>query len=107
MFQAELVNAQTLPWYLIGVLTTALLAVFYAMLRGKVLAARVAELLRESAEKRAEAAEAATAANTKSVESLVDSVAKLMVFAENQDKVLRALSDRAGRGDTRRRGGTS
>ncbi len=101
-----LVNAQSLPWYLIGVLTTALLAVFYAMLRGKVLAARVAELLRESAEKRAEAAEAGVAANTKSIESLVDSVSKLLVLAENSDKVLqvlKTLSERAGRGDTRRR----
>lgn len=102
-----LITAQSLPWYLIGILTTALLAVFYAMLRGNVLAARVAELLRESAEKRAEAAEAGVAANTKSVELLVDSVAKLMVLAENQDKVLKALSDRAGRGETRRRGGPS
>jgi hypothetical protein len=102
-----LINAQTLPWYLIGVLVTALLAVFYAMLRGKVLASRVAELLRESAEKRAEAAEAGVAANTKSIELLVDSVAKLMVLAENQDKVLKALSQRADRGDARRRGGTS
>lgn len=101
------VNAQNLPWYLIGVLTTALLAVFYAMLRGKVLASRVADLMRESSEKRAEAAEAAAAANTKSVESLVASVAKLMVFAENQDKVLKALSERANRGDAWRRGGPS
>ena len=101
------VNAETLPWYLIGVLTTALLAVFYAMLRGKVLASRVADLLRESSEKRAEAAEAGMAANTKTFESLADSVAKLLVFAENQHKVLKALSDRADREDTRRRGGAS
>lgn len=101
------IDAQTLPWYLIGALTTAILAVFYTVLRGKLLSSRVAELLRESAEKRAEIAEAGVAANTKSVESLVDSVAKLMVFAENQDKVLKALSERAGRDDSRRRGGTS
>jgi nitrogen fixation/metabolism regulation signal transduction histidine kinase len=101
-----LVNAQSLPWYLIGVLVTALLAVFYALLRGKVLSNRVAELLRESAEKRAEAAEGGVAANTKSVESLVDSVAKLLVLAETQEKVLRALSERADRVDPRRRGGT-
>jgi len=102
-----LVNAQNLPWYLIGVLVSALIAVFYAMLRGKVLPNRVAEMLRESAEKRAEAAEAATAANTKSVGSLVESVAKLMVLAENQDKVLKALYERAGRDDSHKRGGTS
>jgi hypothetical protein len=94
-----LVNAQSLPWYLIGVLVSAMMAVFYALLRGRVLSSRVAELLRESAEKRAEVAEAGVAANTKSVESLVASVGKLMVLAENQDKVLRALHARAGRGD--------
>jgi hypothetical protein len=102
-----LVNAQNLPWYLIGVLVTALLAVFYSLLRGKVLSSQVAELLRESAEKRAETAEAGVAANTKSIESLVASVAKLMVLAENQDKVLTALHQRAGRGENRNRGGTS
>jgi hypothetical protein len=102
-----LVNAQTLPWYLIGVLVTALLAVFYSLLRGKVLSSRVAELLRESAEKRAEIAETGVAANTRSVESLVDSVGKLMVLAENQDKVLKALHQRAGRGESRSRGGPS
>lgn len=102
-----LVNAQNLPWYLIGVLVTALLAVFYSLLRGKILSNRVAELIRESAEKRAEIAEAGVAANTKSVESLVASVGKLMVLAENQDKVLNALHQRAGRGENRGRGGTS
>lgn len=91
------VNAETLPWYLIGVLVTALLAVFYAMLRGNVLSVRVAELMRESAEKRAELAEAGVAANTGSVESLVASVAKLLVLAENQDKVLNALDKRVDR----------
>lgn len=102
-----LINAQTLPWYLIGVLVTALLTVFYSLLKGKILSGGVAELLRLSAEKRAEIAEAGVAANTKSVESLVDSVGKLMVLAENQDKVLKALHERTGRGDTRSRGGTS
>lgn len=101
------INGQTLPWYLIGVLVTALITVFYALLRGKILSSRVAEMLRESAEKRAEVAEAGVAANTESVESLVDSVAKLLVLAENQDKVLRALSQRANRGDAGRRGGPS
>jgi len=101
------INAQSLPWYLIGVLVTALIAVFYALLRGKILSSRVADMLRESAEKRAEIAEAGVAANTKSVESLVDSVGKLMVLAENQDKVLKVLHQRAGRGDNRDRGGTS
>jgi cell division protein FtsB len=102
-----LVNAQNLPWYLIGVLVSALVAVFYSLLRGKVLSSRVADLLRESAEKRAEIAEAGVAANTESVKSLVDSVGKLMVLAENQDKVLNAMHQRAGRGDSRNRGGTS
>lgn len=102
-----LINAQNLPWYLIGVLVTALLAVFYSLLRGNVLSSRVAESLRESAEKRAEIAEAGVAANTRSVATLVDSVGKLMVLAENQDKVLNALHQRAGRGDNRSRGGTS
>lgn len=100
-----MVTAQNLPWYLIGILTTALSAVFYAMLRGKVLASRVADQLRESAEKRAEVAEAGVAANTESVRSLVESVGKLMVLAENQDRVLKALHDLAGRG--RRQGGAS
>lgn len=99
------VNAENLPWYLIGVLVTALLAVFYAMLRGSILPRRVAEQLRESAERRAEVAEAGVAANTRTVESLVTSVAQLMVLAENQDKVLKALGERAGRGQTQRRGG--
>lgn len=100
-------NAQNLPWYLIGILTTGLLAVFYAMLRGKLIPSRVADQLRESAEKRAEIAEAGTAANTESVRSLGDSVGKLLVLAENQDKVLKALHQRAGRGDNRSRGGSS
>jgi cell division protein FtsB len=103
----DLVTADNLPWYLIGVLVSALIAVFYSLLRGRVLSAHVAELLRQSAEKRAEIAEAGVAANTKSLETLVDSVGKLMVLAENQDKVLKALNTRAGRGDTRNRGGTS
>jgi hypothetical protein len=102
-----LVTAQNLPWYLIGVLVSAMLAVFYALLRGRILSNRVAELLRESAEKRAEIAEAGVAANTKSVQSLVESVGKLMVLAENQDKVLTALHQRAARGDSRNRGGSS
>lgn len=84
-----------------------MLAVFYAMLRGKIVSSRVADLLRESAEKRAEVAEAGVAANTESVRSLVESVGKLMVLAENQDKVLKALQERAGRGNNRGRGGSS
>src|SRR3954463_6734070 len=103
----NLVNAQNLPWYLIGVLVTALLAVFYSMLRGKILPSRVADSLRESAEKRAEIAESGVAANTKSVESLVASVGRLMVLAENQDRVLAALKQRAVRGDNRSRGDSS
>lgn len=98
-----LVTAQNLPWYLIGVLVTAMLAVFYSMLRGKIISERVSDQLRESAEKRAEIAEAGVAANTESVRSLVDSVGKLMVLAENQDKVLTELHRRAGRN----RGGSS
>lgn len=101
------INADNLPWYLIGVLTTGLLAVFYSMLRGKLIPSRVADKLLEHAEKRAEIAEAGTAANTESVKSLVDSVGKLMVLAENQDRVLKALHQRAGRGDNRTRGGSS
>jgi len=102
-----LLNAQTLPWYLVGVLVTALSAVFYSLLRGKILSSRVSDRLLESAEKRAEAAEAGATANTRSIASLVDSVGKLMVLAENQDKVLNALHQRAGRGDNRGRGGSS
>lgn len=100
-------NAQTLPWYLISVLVAALLAVFYALLRGRVLSAQVAELLRESAEKRAEIAEAGVAANTESVKLLVDSMGKLMVLAENQDKVLTALHQHARQRENQRRGGPS
>jgi len=102
-----LVNAQNLPWYLIGVLVTALLAVFYAMLSGKILSSSVSDSLRDSAEKRAEFAEQGTAANTKSIESLADSVEKLLVLAENQDRVLKALGERAGRNYPQRRGGSS
>lgn len=103
----DVVNAQSLPWYLISVLVSGMLAVFYAMLRGKIVPSSIAEQLRASAEKRAEIAESGVAANTKSVESLVDSVGKLMVLAENQDKVLNALHQSAGRRDNRNRGGTS
>lgn len=102
-----LVNAENLPWYLIGVLVSALLAVFYAMLKGNILASKLADSLRESAEKRAEAAEAGVSANTESIRSLVDMVAKLMVLAENQDKILKALHDLSGRGNNRARGGSS
>lgn len=101
------VNAQNLPWFLIGGLFSALVAVFYAMLRGKILAANVAEQLRLGAEKRAEIAEAGMAANTKSIESMVASLAKLLVLAENQDKVLKALRERADRDHNQRRGGSS
>lgn len=102
-----MVNAQTLPWYLISVLISGLLAVFYSMLRGKIIPSRVADQLRESAEKRAEIAEAGVAANTKSVQSLLEMVEKLMVFAENQDKVLSALRVGIERRDSRGRGGGS
>lgn len=94
----DLVTADNLPWYLIGILVSALSAVFYAMLRGKIVSWRIAELLRESAEKRAEIAEAGVAANTMSVKSLAEQVGKLMVLAENQDKVLNALRRAADRG---------
>jgi uncharacterized sporulation protein YeaH/YhbH (DUF444 family) len=101
------ITAQSLPWYLIGLLVTALLATFYAMLRGAILGRRVAEQLRESAEKRAEIAESGVAANTETNRTLIESVAKLTVLAENQDKVLKALGDRAARRNTQRRGGPS
>lgn len=100
------VNAQSLPWYLIGVLVSALVAVFHALLRGKILSSKVSDLLRESSEKRAEVAEAGVAANTRSVESLVASVAKLLVLAENQDKVLKAWGER-NRDHPQGRGGAS
>jgi len=99
------VNADNLPWVLIGLLTSAVLAVFYAMLRGAIVPSRVSDQLRESAEKRAEIAEAGTAANTDSVRTLVNSVEKLTVLAENQDKVLRALRDTAQQ-RARNRGGS-
>lgn len=102
-----LINAQTLPWYLIGVLVSGMLAVFYAMLRGKIIPSRVADQLRESAEKRAEIAEAGMAANNESIRTLVEQVGRLMVFAENTDKVLKALHARAGRDQNRARGGSS
>jgi hypothetical protein len=105
--ETPVVTADNLPWFLIGGLFSALVAVFYAMLRGKILAAHVAEQLRLGAEKRAEIAEAGVAANTKSVESLVASVAKLLVLAENQDRVLKALRERADRDHNQRRGGSS
>ena len=91
------VNADNLPWVLIGLLLAAVLAVFYAVLRGNLVPRTVADQMRESAEKRAEIAESGTEANTNSVESLVDSVGKLMVLAENQDRVLRALREAVSR----------
>jgi len=103
----DLVNVQTLPWYLISLLASGMLAVFYAMLRGKIIPSRVADQLRESAEKRAEIAEAGMAANNESIRSLVEQVGRLMVFAENTDKVLKALHARAGRDQARNRGGGS
>lgn len=102
-----LVTAQNLPWYLIGILSGALMAVFYAMLRGKIVPSRVADQLRESAEKRAEIAEAGLNANNASIKALVEQVGRLMVFAENTDKVLNALHARAGRDQARNRGGSS
>lgn len=102
-----ILNADSLPWVLLGGSVSALSAVFYAMLRGKIISSSVSDKLLESAEKRAEVAEAGMAANTESVKTLVEQVGKLTVFAENQDKVLRALRDRAARGDSRNRGGSS
>jgi len=102
-----LVNAQSLPWYLIGVLVSALISVFSSLLRGKILSSRVADLMHKNTEKRAEVAESGVAANTKSIESLVDSVAKLMALAEKQDKVLKALGEWATREHTQRRSGVS
>lgn len=102
-----LLNAGNLPWYLLSGAVSALGAVFYAMLRGKIISSRVSDKLLESAEKRAEIAEAGSATNTESVKTLVEQVGKLLVFAENTDKVLRALRERTGRGDVRNRGGGS
>lgn len=90
-------DGHTLPWYLIGVLITALLAVFYAVLRGKLLAARTAELLRESAEKRNQHLEAAAEADRETIKQLVEAVGKLLIYAENADKVLKILADRSSR----------
>lgn len=95
------VNADNLPWVLIGLLVSANLAVFYAMLRGMIVPSRVSDQLRDSSEKRAEVAEAGTAANTKTLESLAESVGKLMVLAENQNRILQALHEAAR---TNRRG---
>jgi uncharacterized sporulation protein YeaH/YhbH (DUF444 family) len=99
------VNAQNLPWVLIGLLLSAVLAVFYGMLRGHIVPRSVSDQMRESAEKRAEVAEAGVKANTDTVESLVESVGKLMILAENQDRVLHALREASLRGW--HRGGTS
>jgi hypothetical protein len=92
------VNAENLPWVLIGLLLAAVLAVFYGMLRGAIVPRSVSDQMRTSAEKRAEVAESGMEANTKSVESLVESVGKLMILAENQDRVLHALRETALRG---------
>jgi uncharacterized sporulation protein YeaH/YhbH (DUF444 family) len=89
------VNAENLPWVLIGVLLAAVVAVFYAMLRGNIVPRSVSDRLLESSEKRAEIAEAGVAANTDTVRTLVDQLEKLTVLAENQDRVLRALRDGA------------
>lgn len=97
------VNADNLPWVLIGLLLSALLAVVYAILRGHLIPSRIADQLRESSDKRADMAEAGTEANTRSVESMVGMLERLMVLAENQDKVLQALHDAASR--NRNRGG--
>lgn len=98
------VNADNLPWFLIGLLTTANLAVFYAILRGALIPSRISDQLRESAEKRAEIAEAGTEANTRSVETMAGQMERLMVLAENQDRVLRVLRESASR--PRNRGGS-
>lgn len=97
-------DGHSLPWYLIGVLVTALLAVFYAIMKGKLLPSRIAELLRESAEKRADHLQATADVNTETIRRLVDSVEKLMVYAENQDKILRTLYDQAPRAHPRGKG---
>lgn len=102
-----LVSAESLPWYLISTLVLALSAVFYSMLRGNIIPSRVSDLLLQSAEKRAEIAEAGVAANTATMESLVNSVEQLMVLAENQDRVLRALGEHADRDRYQRRESSS
>lgn len=94
-------NAANLPWYLIGLLVTATLAVFYAMLKGKIMSSEVVDRLIKSAENRAEAAEAGAVANTKVLTEVADQVGKLMVMAENTDKVMTALKDGVGRRDSR------
>lgn len=98
-------SGASLPWYLIGVLVTALLAVFYAVIRGKLVPDSVAKMLRESSEKRAEELVKANEANVQSIATLAGSVEKLVVYAENADKVLKALSAQAGRPHSRPRGG--
>jgi len=98
------VNADNLPWVLIGLLLAAVLAVFYNVLRGNLVPRTVADQLRESEEKRAEVSEAGTEANTRSLEAMVDMLGKLMVLAENQERVLQALRDSASR--ARNRGGS-
>ncbi len=99
------VSQENLPWVLIGILLSALVTVIYQILRGHLIPSRIADQLRESSDKRAEMAEAGTAANTDSVRTLVESVEKLTVLAENQDKVLRALRD-AAQQRARSRGGS-
>lgn len=90
-------DGRTLPWYLITALMTALSAVFYAVLRGKLVPSNVALLLREQAEKRADLLQATVDVNTQTIGSLVESVQRLMVYAESTDKILTRLSEQADR----------
>jgi hypothetical protein len=105
-------DAKTLPWYLIGVLVAALLSVVTGLITGKLLSSKVANWLVERADKRTEdvralLAEELAAADEdrKTQRALVDSVGKLLVSAENQERVLSALQAAYARDENAQRRG--
>lgn len=83
-----ILNGATLPWYLIGVLTTALLAVFYAMMRGKIVSRSVVNEMQADLRAAAERDREVTMKVTASLEGLQ------LAMARNQEKLLGELQAR-------------
>jgi hypothetical protein len=89
-------SAATLPWYLIGVFVTGLLAVFYGMMRGKLLSSRVVDRLLAAEATKAEYWEKASARDAHNLELLLADFRRVLQYAENTDRMMRVIYRRAG-----------
>lgn len=89
-------SAASLPWYLIGVLVTALLAVFYGMMRGKLLSSRVVDRLLLAETTRADYLERASELNARNLQEILADFGKVLTYAENTDRMMRVIYRRAG-----------